>query len=112
MVILGGDGTVNQVTGSLRDTGVQFGIIPVGSGNGLARAAGIPTSMKKAIEIIFNGEAENIDAFTVNGEYACMLSGMGFDAQVEAVGAAPLFSVQPLTLTFPRSQGEGGRQAG
>lgn len=82
VVILGGDGTVNQVTGSLRETGVQFGIIPVGSGNGLARAAGIPTSMKKAIELIFNGEAEYVDAFTVNEAYACMLSGMGFDAQV------------------------------
>lgn len=82
VVILGGDGTVNQVTGALRDTGVQFGIIPVGSGNGLARAAGIPTSMKAAIELIFNGSAEQVDAFSVNGTYACMLSGMGFDAQV------------------------------
>ncbi len=82
IVILGGDGTVNQVTGALRDTGVHFGIIPVGSGNGLARAAGIPTSMKAAIELIFNGTAESVDAFTVNGSYACMLSGMGFDAQV------------------------------
>lgn len=82
VVILGGDGTVNQITGALRDTGVQFGIIPVGSGNGLARAAGIPTSMKAAIDLIFNGTAEQVDAFSVNGEYACMLSGMGFDAQV------------------------------
>lgn len=82
VIILGGDGTVNQVTGALRDTSVQFGIIPVGSGNGLARAAGIPTSMKAAIELIFNGAAEYVDAFSVNGEYACMLSGMGFDAQV------------------------------
>lgn len=82
VVILGGDGTVNQVTGALRDTGVHFGIIPVGSGNGLARAAGIPTSMKAAIELIFNGSAEQVDAFSVNGAYACMLSGMGFDAQV------------------------------
>lgn len=82
VIILGGDGTVNQVTGALRDTGVQFGIIPVGSGNGLARAASIPTSMKAAIELIFTGSAEYVDAFSVNGEYACMLSGMGFDAQV------------------------------
>lgn len=82
IIILGGDGTVNQVTSALRDTGIHFGIIPVGSGNGLARAAGIPTSMKAAIELIFSGTAEEVDAFSVNGEYACMLSGMGFDAQV------------------------------
>jgi len=82
VVMLGGDGTVNQVTGSLRDTGVRFGIIPAGSGNGLARAANIPMRLKSALNIIFEGHASAIDAFTINGSYACMLSGIGFDAQV------------------------------
>ena len=41
IVIVGGDGTVNQVVYALKDTNVNFGIIPVGSGNGLALAAGI-----------------------------------------------------------------------
>ena len=48
IVIVGGDGTVNQVVNALRDTNVNFGIIPVGSGNGLALAAGIPKKSKKA----------------------------------------------------------------
>ena len=52
VVMLGGDGTVNQVTGTLRDTGVRFGIIPAGSGNGLARAANIPMRLKSALNII------------------------------------------------------------
>ncbi len=82
VVMLGGDGTVNQVTNALRDTGVRFGIIPAGSGNGLARAANIPTRLKSALHIIFEGKAAAIDAFTVNGHYSCMLSGIGFDAQV------------------------------
>ncbi len=49
IVIVGGDGTVNQIVGSLRQLPVKFGIIPVGSGNGLARAAQIPTKPIKAL---------------------------------------------------------------
>ncbi len=82
IVMMGGDGTVNQVTDSLRSTGVRFGIIPVGSGNGLARAANIPTKLKAALALIFEGKASAVDAFTINGAYSCMLSGVGFDAQV------------------------------
>ncbi len=82
VIIVGGDGTVNQVTNALRDTGVRFGIIPSGSGNGLARAANIPSKLKSALAIVFGGKAKAIDAFTVNGAYSCMLSGVGFDAQV------------------------------
>jgi len=45
LVIIGGDGTVNQVVSAFRDTKLNFGIIPVGSGNGLALAAGIPKNL-------------------------------------------------------------------
>uniref|UniRef100_UPI00222E9B31 diacylglycerol/lipid kinase family protein n=1 Tax=Raoultella ornithinolytica TaxID=54291 RepID=UPI00222E9B31 len=62
--------------------GVQFGILPVGSGNGLARAAGIPVKLKAALALIFSGTAKPVDAFMLNNRYACMLSGIGFDAQV------------------------------
>jgi len=82
VVMIGGDGTINQATQALRDTGVCFGIIPSGSGNGLASAANIPTKIKSALAIIFGGKATPIDAFTVNGSFSCMLSGIGFDAQV------------------------------
>ncbi len=82
VVIIGGDGTVNQVTNALRYCNVQFGIIPVGSGNGLAGAANIPKKIKGALALIFNGQASYIDAFMVNNNYSCMLSGVGFDAQV------------------------------
>jgi len=82
VVMTGGDGTVNQVTGALRGLSVRFGIIPVGSGNGLARAAGIPTKPQLALAMIFTGRSQKIDAFLINNQYACMLSGIGFDAQV------------------------------
>lgn len=82
VVICGGDGTVNQVVWALASTGVQFGIIPMGSGNGLALAAGIPKASAKALEIVFNGQAILTDGFMVNDRFACMLCGLGFDAQV------------------------------
>ena len=83
VVIVGGDGTVNQVVSSLYETAdVNFGIIPVGSGNGLAYAAGIPKKPKDAIHHLFNGTPKYVDAFTLNGKFSCMLSGLGFDANV------------------------------
>jgi len=82
VVIIGGDGTVNQVTNALKELPIHFGIIPIGSGNGLARAANIPMKPKAALNLIFNGTPKMIDAFKVNNFYSCMLSGIGFDAQV------------------------------
>ena len=82
VVICGGDGSVNQVVCALAHTGVHFGIIPMGSGNGLAFSANIPKASEKALEVIFSGEARLTDAFMVNDEFACMLCGLGFDAQV------------------------------
>ncbi|HRO70072.1 MAG TPA: YegS/Rv2252/BmrU family lipid kinase [Chitinophagaceae bacterium] len=82
VVIAGGDGTVSQVVNSLMNERVNFGIIPCGSGNGLALAAKIPKRPEKALDIIFKGEASAIDGFYVNDQFACMLCGLGFDAKV------------------------------
>jgi diacylglycerol kinase (ATP) len=90
VVIAGGDGTVSQVVNSLMLEDVNFGIIPCGSGNGLALAAKIPKQPAKALDIIFNGKAEAVDGFYVNKQFACMLCGVGFDAKV-----AHEFSKQP-----------------
>jgi len=82
VVIAGGDGTISSVVGSLFNTGVNFGIIPCGSGNGLAYTAKISKQPAKALDIIFNGNASAIDGFLVNERFACMLAGLGFDAKV------------------------------
>lgn len=82
LIICGGDGTVNQVADACRQTEINFGIIPFGSGNGLAFAAKIPRQVDKALDIIFRGKAEFIDSFYINNKFSCMLSGLGFDAQV------------------------------
>lgn len=82
VVVAGGDGSISQVSAALRHTGVPFGIIPMGSGNGLALAAGIPKNPAKALDIIYHGHSTLVDAFLINGRFSCMLSGIGFDAKV------------------------------
>ena len=82
IIVCGGDGTVNQIANAIQGIHVNVGIIPMGSGNGLAFAAKIPKRINKALEIIFAGKAEFIDSFYINKKFSCMLCGLGFDAQV------------------------------
>jgi YegS/Rv2252/BmrU family lipid kinase len=82
VIVCGGDGTVNQVANGLLGTAVNIGIIPMGSGNGLAFAAKIPKRIHKALECVFAGNAVYIDSFYINKKFSCMLCGLGFDAQV------------------------------
>lgn len=82
IVIAGGDGTVSQVVSSLMNKDVNFGIIPCGSGNGLAYTAKIPKQTGRALDIIFTGKPTPVDGFTINEQFACMLCGLGFDAKV------------------------------
>jgi YegS/Rv2252/BmrU family lipid kinase len=82
VAICGGDGTVSQVAAALLGVKVNIGIIPVGSGNGLAFAAKIPKRIEKALQIIFTGTPTLIDGFFINEKFSCMLCGVGFDAQV------------------------------
>ncbi|MDB5203040.1 MAG: hypothetical protein JWQ27_2449 [Ferruginibacter sp.] len=82
IIVCGGDGTVNQIALALLGTKINIGIIPMGSGNGLALAAGIPANASRALDIIFKGNAGCIDSFYINNKFSCMLCGLGFDAQV------------------------------
>jgi len=90
IVVCGGDGTVSAVAAALSGVDVRVGIVPMGSGNGLAFAAGIPKDAKKALEIVFAAKASPIDGFLINGQFSCMLCGIGFDAKV-----AEEFAEQP-----------------
>lgn len=82
VIVCGGDGTINKIANALKGMDVCIGIIPMGSGNGLALAAGISTNADKALQIIFDGHAAFTDGFYINQQFSCMLCGLGFDAQV------------------------------
>lgn len=82
IVTCGGDGTISAAAAALMDLDIRFGIIPMGSGNGLALTAKIPVSPAKALDVIFAGKAAKVDGFYINDKFSCMLCGLGFDAQV------------------------------
>ncbi len=82
VIVCGGDGTVNQIANALLGVTVNIGILPMGSGNGLAFAAKIPKRIHKALENVFAGNAVYVDSFYINKKFSCMLCGLGFDAQV------------------------------
>ena len=80
VVAVGGDGTVNEVAYALTHTETALGIIPCGSGNGLARHLCLPMDSKKAIEIINADKVESFDYGVINDLPFFCTCGMGFDA--------------------------------
>lgn len=82
VVICGGDGSISPVVSSLLGIDVNIGILPLGSGNGLAHTAGIPFSVSRALNIIFTGTPVYVDAFKINGRLGCQITGLGFDALI------------------------------
>jgi len=80
VVAVGGDGTVNEVARSLVHSRTALGIIPCGSGNGLARHLSIPIDIKKSIDIINRYNIETFDYGVINELPFFCTCGMGFDA--------------------------------
>jgi len=81
-IAVGGDGTVNKVASELVGTNIRLGIVPIGSGNGLARSLGLSMNIETVIKQILEGKSSVIDTGIVNGEPFFCTSGMGFDAHV------------------------------
>lgn len=84
----GGDGTVNEVAAGIVGTTTALGILPAGSGNGLARHMGIPIDIEKALNVVMDNNIEACDYGTVNGRPFFCTFGMGFDAAVSKRFAA------------------------
>jgi diacylglycerol kinase (ATP) len=82
IAVCGGDGSLSPVISSVLNQPVNIGIVPLGSGNGLARTAGIPNSIDKAIDIIFKQKSNCTDVFLINKKLSVHVCGLGFDAQV------------------------------
>lgn len=82
VIAVGGDGTINEVARSLINSETTLGIIPVGSGNGLARELGISMQIKKALKTIYEGVIRKIDYGLANNHPFFCTCGVGFDARV------------------------------
>jgi YegS/Rv2252/BmrU family lipid kinase len=82
VLAVGGDGTANETAWGLLGTSVAFGLVPMGSGNGLARTLGIPLSPDRALSTLADAVPRAMDVGMVNGRPFLNVAGAGFDAQV------------------------------
>ncbi|SOD78322.1 diacylglycerol/lipid kinase family protein [Spirosoma fluviale] len=91
VLAIGGDGTINETAQALRRSATALGIVPIGSGNGLARHLGIPLAPPKAIERALTGRPVVIDSGEINEHPFFCTAGLGFEAYV-----AHAFARQPV----------------
>jgi YegS/Rv2252/BmrU family lipid kinase len=82
IIAVGGDGTINEVASVLVGKAIPLGVIPVGSGNGLARHLNIPLDYKKAFKKTLVGASIKIDVGYINHKPFFCTAGIGFDAAV------------------------------
>lgn len=82
VVAVGGDGTVSELAKMVYKFGLMLGIIPIGSGNGLARHLKIPTNPAKALAKLTTGKPKHIDLIKVDNRYCCNTCGIGFSGLI------------------------------
>jgi diacylglycerol kinase (ATP) len=90
-VAVGGDGTVNHVAKTILGTNIRLGIVPIGSGNGLARSLGLSMNIEEVVRQIAAGKTATIDSGLVNNRPFFCTSGIGFDAHI-----GHLFAIREL----------------
>jgi YegS/Rv2252/BmrU family lipid kinase len=82
VVAVGGDGTINEIVCGLVNTDVPLGIIPAGSGNGLARTFCIPLDIERACWALLKGRTRQLDVGKLNDRFFLGVAGIGYDALV------------------------------
>ena len=83
LIVLGGDGTLNEVLNGLSDPTVcKIGLSPSGTGNDFAERRGIPLDPEKAMKRILDGEAQDVDYIDVSGTRCMNVAGLGMDVDV------------------------------
>lgn len=82
IVAVGGDGSVNEIGSELINSNIKLGVIPVGSGNGLARHLKIPLSIENALKVINQQKSTTIDTVKINDHFFLGTAGVGFDAKI------------------------------
>jgi YegS/Rv2252/BmrU family lipid kinase len=82
VVAVGGDGTAHEVVNGIAGSETALGVIPVGSGNDLAFALGLPRDPAAALDVILHGRTRTIDLARYDGGWFVNSLGLGFEAQV------------------------------
>jgi YegS/Rv2252/BmrU family lipid kinase len=82
VVAAGGDGTINEVATGLIHTKSILGVIPLGSGNGIARSLNIPIPLEKCVELLINPKIKILDVGKINDRFFFGVCGIGYDAEI------------------------------
>jgi diacylglycerol kinase (ATP) len=82
VVLAGGDGTLNHAASALHETGLPFGVLPMGTANDFARTIGIPRDLTRAVQIIIDGHLRPVDLGEVNGHFFFNVASIGFSASL------------------------------
>lgn len=106
VVVLGGDGTVNEAANGLAGTGTALGVLPGGSTNVFARSIGLPNdpiaATTRLLEAMDAGSIERVGLGSANGRYFCFHVGIGYDAalveQVERRSGLKRWAGHPLFI--------------
>ena len=121
VIAWGGDGTINEIASALVFGEIPLGIVPAGSGNGLARQLGISQRPEAAIRQILDASPRRIDVGEMGDRLFVNLAGVGFDAHVAwkfsesqrrglatyaAISSQALLSYVPATYSIQADEGE------
>lgn len=82
VVSVGGDGTMNEIASVLMDRGVMLGLVPCGSGDGLALSLGLSRTIPRALQVLLTGRPRSIDTAVVNDRPFFNAVGLGYDAEI------------------------------
>ena len=82
LIACGGDGTDTACAEGVAGTGVPLAVIPLGTGNLLARNVGVPMGLDEALEVALDGVRQPVDAGRVNGKLFVVMAGLGLDARM------------------------------
>jgi YegS/Rv2252/BmrU family lipid kinase len=102
LVVVGGDGTVNEVVNGLLGFDIPLLVVPAGNGNDFAKAIGTPKNTKKALDLINQGKVDLVDLGKVNGRFFVNVFGVGFDAKITRYAEAlkEKWPLAPNTLLY------------
>jgi YegS/Rv2252/BmrU family lipid kinase len=82
VLVVGGDGTVNEAANGLAGSRTRLAVVPHGTGNVLAREVGLPETVEGCIDLLEGGKTIDVPLARADSRFFVLLASAGFDAEV------------------------------